>query len=210
MTPEMMPEMPSGPAANRHLVIFAKAPRLGRVKSRLARDIGLVSAWKFYRHNLTQITNRMSADTRWTTWVAMTPDGTNIPGMKTHRVSYINQRGGDLGDRMGRVMANLPPGPVVIIGTDIPVIQRSDIGQAFQQLGNHDAVMGPAVDGGYWLVGLKRSPHKPHIFSRVRWSISHALTDTLKNLSRRNYKVHMLRELEDVDDASSYKRWKQS
>ena len=164
-----------------HLVIFAKAPRLGRVKSRLAKGIGVVPAWQFYRQNLKRIVNRMSANARWTTW---------------------------LGARMGRVMTTLPSGPVVIVGTDIPDIQQTDIRQAFRRLGSYDAVLGPATDGGYWLVGLKRTPSIPRIFEDVRWSSPHALSDTLANLDRQALKVHMLRELEDVDDEQSYERWK--
>lgn len=192
---------------NRHLIIFAKAPRLGRVKSRLAKQIGVVQAWQFYRRNLERIINRMSADKRWTTWLAVTPDGASVQIGQRDRIRAMDQGTGDLGVRMSRTMTMLPPGPAVIIGTDIPDIQRSDIQLAFWQLGKHDAVMGPATDGGYWLVGLKRTPRIPDVFSRVRWSGPHALSDTVVNLTRQGLEVHMLRELEDVDDAGSYARW---
>jgi uncharacterized protein len=188
-----------------HLVIFAKAPRLGRVKSRLAKGIGVVPAWQFYRQNLKRIVNRMSANARWTTWLAVTPDKSSL---LMGKVRMIDQGTGDLGARMGRVMTTLPSGPVVIVGTDIPDIQQTDIRQAFRRLGSYDAVLGPATDGGYWLVGLKRTPSIPRIFEDVRWSSPHALSDTLANLDRQALKVHMLRELEDVDDEQSYERWK--
>ncbi len=200
--------MNSSRPERRHLVIYAKAPRLGRVKSRLARDIGVVPAWQFYRQNLHRLVRRMSQDTRWKLWVAVTPDKTPTPFSHYKTMSRIDQGTGDLGDRMARTMSTLPPGPVVIIGTDIPEIQRSDIWQAFRNLGHHDAVIGPATDGGYWMIGLKRKPHIPDLFSRVRWSTAHAMSDTLTNLDGRGRTIHMLRELEDVDDAASYDRWR--
>lgn len=206
------------PPRNHHLVIFAKSPRLGRVKSRLARDIGRVGAWQFYRHNLRRIVRRMIMDNRWQTWIAITPDSSS-PGIADLLVNpfvinrgrgVINQGKGNLGERMHRTVATLPPGPVVIIGTDIPTIQRVDVARAFKVLGRHDAVIGPATDGGYWLVGLNRRPRLPSAFVNVRWSGPHALADTVANLRAQSCNITMLQELEDVDDGHSYRRWKKT
>jgi glycosyltransferase A (GT-A) superfamily protein (DUF2064 family) len=81
------------------------------------------------------------------------------------------------------------------------------VAQAFAALGAHDAVFGPAGDGGYWLVGLRRRPRVPDPFRGVRWSTPHALADTLANLRPRE-RVAMLERLEDIDDAASYRRWR--
>ncbi|MGA0394140.1 MAG: TIGR04282 family arsenosugar biosynthesis glycosyltransferase, partial [Rhodospirillales bacterium] len=113
---------------------------------------------------------------------------------------------GDLGARMNRVMNALPPGPAVIIGSDIPTITPRHIAQAFKRLGSDDAVFGPATDGGYWLVGLKRRPTVPSIFRNVRWSSETALADTLANL-KHGQRIALLEELEDVDDGYGYRRW---
>src|SRR3546814_16124850 len=86
---------------------------------------------------------------------------------------------------MDRVMRVLPPGPAVIIGTDIPDIRPRHAAAAFRALGRHDAVFGPAADGGYWLVGLRRRPTIPRAFDGVRWSTEHALADTRANLRPR-------------------------
>ena len=102
----------------------------------------------------------------------------------------------------------MPPGPVVIIGTDIPYIQRSDVADAFDALGSSDTVVGPATDGGYWLIGMKRTPCLPLAFDHVRWSGPHALADTVNNLRAQSCTVQFLRELEDVDDQASYDRWR--
>ena len=119
-------------------------------------------------------------------------------------VLLLPQGQGDLGVRLQRIFDGLPPGPVVFIGTDIPEIRASHLAHAFRQLGKHDAVLGPATDGGYWLVGLRRSPRIRSIFTGVRWSSAHTLDDTLANLD--DASVALLEPLEDVDDRESHRR----
>jgi hypothetical protein len=190
-----------------HLVAFVKAPRLGRVKSRLARDIGAVAAWQFYRTTMASVLRSLDGDRRWLRWLAVTPDrAVAEPLLWPRDWRRMPQGGGDLGARMGRVMKTLPPGPVVIIGTDVPDIRPRHIAQAFHALGQHEAVFGPAADGGYWLVGLRRRPRCPEIFAGVRWSTSGALADTLANLPRTN--VAMLEILKDIDTGANLDCWR--
>jgi hypothetical protein len=94
----------------------------------------------------------------------------------------------------------------MIIGSDIPAIEPSHIAQAFRLLGRADAVFGPATDGGYWLVGLKRTPTALNAFAHVRWSGPHALADTLANLDGKN--IALAATLSDVDEANSYQTWR--
>ncbi|WP_293205050.1 DUF2064 domain-containing protein, partial [Parvibaculum sp.] len=115
---------------------------------------------------------------------------------------------GDLGHRMGRLFRDLPPGPVVIIGADIPGIERHHIAEAFAALGNHDAAIGPAEDGGYWLIGLKRRPRVAEIFHGVRWSSEHAMKDTLKNIRGQNMSVATLPRLPDIDTGADLAKWR--
>ena len=182
---------------SRRLVIMAKAPRAGAVKSRLARAIGAAPAAFVYRHLLARTLRVVGRDPRWTTIVAVTPD-TAAP-----RFAGMPQGPGDLGARMDRLMRTLPPGPVVIVGTDIPRISATDIARAFASLGSADAVFGPAADGGYWLVGMKRRPRVRAIFSRVRWSSDNALADTLANCT--GLDVVMLDERADIDTGDDYR-----
>ncbi|MEQ8504163.1 MAG: TIGR04282 family arsenosugar biosynthesis glycosyltransferase [Rhodospirillales bacterium] len=199
----------NGTGLHRHLVVFAKAPRMGRVKSRLARHIGAVGAWAFYRGMLAGLTRRLGRDRRWRCWLAVTPEQSLFdqglwrlaaPGID----AFATQGEGGLGDRMARVMAALPPGPVVLIGSDIPGIRPDMIARAFRLLGDHDAVFGPAADGGYWLVGLKRRPRFIDPFQNVRWSTAQALADTQANLKGLN--VALIETLEDIDDGPSFVR----
>lgn len=141
---------------------------------------------------------------RWQSIIAIAPDGWRAKAFpKVVGVTRIAQGSGDLGTRLQRVMDGLPPGPVVIVGTDIPEIRPGDIAEAFRLLGSHSAVLGPGADGGYWLVGLRRTPRIPSIFKNVRWSSPHTLADTHANTGPN---TAFAIPLEDVDDLGSYQR----
>jgi len=192
----------------RHLVVFLKAPRLGQVKSRLAADIGALAALRFYRENGTRLLRRLRRDRRWRLWLAVTPRSALGARFWEARLPRLDQGRGDLGQRMGRMFRVLPPGPAVIVGSDIPDITADHVASAFDALGASDAVFGPAADGGYWLVGLRRSPRIPAgLFDRVRWSSARALADTQASLPR-GFQIALLRKLEDIDDGAAYARWR--
>ena len=187
------------------LIVFAKAPRLGAAKRRLAREAGTLAAWRFYRRNSLDLLRRLGGDPRWGTVLAVTPDRDAAARFWPPELPRLAQGPGDLGHRMDRAMRRLPPGPVVLVGSDIPGIRRRHVAEAFRALGRADAVFGPAADGGYWLVGLRRCPRMPQLFEGVRWSSEHALADTLANLPR-GMRHALLEELSDVDTAADLAR----
>jgi len=184
------------------VVVFARAPRLGAVKRRLAKDIGDRAALNFHRATLRRLLRMLSADRRFSTAVSITPDRAMV--RLPHRVRRIRQGPGDIGQRMRRAFHQFPHACVVIIGSDIPDANAADIAEAFRALGAADAVFGPAADGGYWLVGLSRR-RPARLFDHVRWSTEHALTDTLQNLA--GHGVAFLRTLHDVDTADDWRRY---
>ena len=191
-----------------HLVLFARRPRLGAVKRRLAADIGAVAAHGFYRRTLRDVAWRLGRDPRWKTWLAVTPDGAAGLWPAPPGMAIVAQGAGDLGARMARPLREFPPGPVLIVGSDIPEVEVTDIAQAFRALGHNDLVFGPAADGGYWLVGARRRPVVPrNLFADVRWSGAHALADTLANVPPK-CRVAMLAERSDVDDGAAWRRWR--
>lgn len=190
----------------RTLVVFARAPALGRVKTRLARGIGDAAALAFYRQALGCVLERVARQAKWRTVLAVTPDvASRAPRLWPLRVPRRGQGDGDLGARMGRAFRSLPKGAVVIVGADIPEMRAEHIAQAFAALGTADLVFGPATDGGYWLIGAKGAARGADMFADVRWSTRHALADTLANLRR--WKVAMLDPLDDVDDRAAYRRF---
>ncbi|MGH6953922.1 MAG: TIGR04282 family arsenosugar biosynthesis glycosyltransferase [Alphaproteobacteria bacterium] len=187
----------------RTVVLLVRAPRLGAVKRRLAAGVGDVAAWRFYRATTASVVRRLSGDRRWRLRISVTPDrlahGTRF---WPRGVARMAQGAGDLGQRMARAFALVPPGDAVVIGGDIPGITKALIGHAFALLGAHDAVFGPARDGGYWLIGLSRKRRHPGLFRGVRWSTAHALGDTRARLDRRR-RVAVIESLDDVDDAEA-------
>ena len=192
----------------RHLVIFDRAPQAGRVKRRLASEIGITAAARFHRTILSQQIRRLTSDRRWTVWLFVTPDDSlghpawrGIPRPRVSRQGY-----GDLGQRMMLPFRALPPGPVVLVGSDIPAMRASHIARAFRLLGRHDLVFGPASDGGFWLVGARRiKPIPRRLFAGVRWSTAHALADTLAGIPG-EFSTALADALNDVDDARDLRR----
>ncbi|MEL6979911.1 MAG: DUF2064 domain-containing protein [Pseudomonadota bacterium] len=191
------------PSWRRRLLIFAKEPRPGWVKSRLGREIGSVAAAAWYRRQALSLARRMAADARWETWIAVSPDAEALSSRFWPRgLRRWPQGRGDLGARMGRAFRAFPPGPLAIIGADAPGVEHAHIAEAFAALGAAEAAIGPARDGGYWLIALRRGRRAapPGLFDRVRWSTEHALADTLLGLGRE--RAALITTLADVDHAA--------
>ncbi len=193
----------------RHLVIFARTPQFGRVKRRLAREVGAAEAMRFYRATLDRQIAALSRDPRWTVWLFVTPDNeirhAAWRGVVPHgRVRPQGQ--GDLGRRMLLPFRTLPLGPIVLVGSDIPAMRPSHIARAFRLLGRHDLVFGPASDGGFWLIGSRRLRPMPHgLFAGVRWSSAQALADTRANVPAA-ISAGEADTLDDVDTADDLRR----
>jgi len=181
---------------------MAKLPVAGGVKTRLAREIGVAGATRFARHAAAALLRRVACDRRWQTALAIAPDNSLRSPVWTRGVARMPQGGGDLGTRMQRIFDRGRAGPMLIVGTDVPGIRPAHIAEAFRLLGRYDAVLGPATDGGYWLVGLKRRPCVPRPFAGVRLSSPHALADTLANLG--TCRVAFIETLSDVDDGDGF------
>ena len=192
----------------RTLLIFVKAPRLGQVKRRLARDIGGVEAWRFYRRTARRLILRLARDPRWRCHLVVTPD--SFDGRERFwplACPVIKQGRGDLGRRMRRALEAIPPGPAVLVGSDIPDLAPAHIAKAFDALGHADAVFGPAEDGGYWLVGLSSRALRADPFAHVTWSSPNALSDTVNNLPK-GQSIAMLEPLSDIDVGADHARWR--
>lgn len=189
----------------RQLVVMLKEPRPGRVKTRLGREIGMTSAAWWFRHQTARLLRRIE-DPRWRLILAVTPDRAGLQGrVWPAHLPRLPQGPGDLGARMARLLRGLPPGPVCIVGADIPGIGKPHIARAFAALGRYEAVFGPAPDGGYWLVGLKRAAPPPaKLFSGVRWSTEHAMTDSLASLG--GLRAARVDTLHDIDTTADLAR----
>ncbi|WP_299859993.1 TIGR04282 family arsenosugar biosynthesis glycosyltransferase [uncultured Roseobacter sp.] len=182
------------------LVVMLKEPHPGRVKTRLGREIGMVAAAWWFRHQTKALLNRLQ-DPRWDLLLAVSPDVAGLQSRVWPRhLHRIPQGRGNLGDRMKRVLRLPGQGPVCIIGADIPGITRGHIARAFAALGSAEGVFGPAPDGGYWLIGAKRARALPlRLFADVRWSTEHALADTVASWP--DARIAYVDTLRDVDEA---------
>ncbi|MEC9346670.1 MAG: TIGR04282 family arsenosugar biosynthesis glycosyltransferase [Pseudomonadota bacterium] len=185
----------------RTIIVFARAPRFGTVKTRLARAIGPLAALAFYRRSLAATLAEaarvrgadllLAAEPVRFAW----PAGLRVTGQGT----------GDLGRRMARALASVRDSDAVLVGADIPGLTARHLEHAVAQLRHHHAVFGPAEDGGFWLVGLRAGFRPRGLFRTVRWSGPHALADSIMTLPR-HARTGRAATLHDVDDLDDYRR----
>lgn len=184
------------------LFVVAKAPVMGRAKTRLARDIGPVHAKRLYRAMMGQVL-RQVRDPRWDVVLAVTPPHLLGRVPDWHGVAQIPQVSGSLSPRLAALFAC--KGPTLTIGTDCPQVDASDIAAAFKALRSNDYVFGPASDGGFWLMGAQ-GPLQRNFFNDVRWSHAQTLSDVK---ARTGGDYALLRELTDVDDLTALRAYRQ-
>lgn len=191
------------------LIIMAKVPVAGNVKTRLARQAGIAEALRFYRATSQAVIGRLGHQPFWETVIAVSPDQGIAGRMWPRTIKRVAQGGGDLGARMQRPMRGLGPGPVCVLGTDVPGISVALVRRAFRQLGSREIVFGPAADGGFWLVGQRRRRRLIEPYANVHWSHPETLADVLGNIERDNSRparVGFTGQLHDVDDAADLAR----
>ena len=197
--------------SSRQLIVFARAPQYGAVKTRLAAEIGAGAAWRAYQSMTTTTLATVTRSPYWTTQLAVTPAPFAARGRFWPRaIGRSPQAAGDLGQRMAAALAEAARhGPAIIVGSDIPAMTATHIRAAFESLGQHDVVFGPATDGGYWLVGVRRGPSEValrHLFDAVRWSTRDALGDTVRNIPN-GWRIGYAATLPDVDRAADLAAW---
>ncbi len=178
------------------VVVMLRLPRLGAVKTRLGKAIGQARATAFYRRMAAEEVRRLAADRRWRVVLAVTPDGARGPWPR--KLQRFGQGSGDIGVRMDRALARVPL-PAVLVGSDIPGLRPQHVARAFRRLCGAQAVFGPAEDGGFWLVGVRR---RARLFAGpVRWSHPATLADVLAQLP---FPAALADRLADVDDGPAF------
>ena len=168
------------------LIIFTRKPELGKVKTRLAKDIGDEDALKVYNHLLaysSEVCKSVIADKHvWYTSEVQQDDVWD-----NSIFSKYLQPEGDLGDKMKYAFNHafeLNYRNVIIIGTDLPDINSALIEEAFELLKNNDVVLGPATDGGYYLLGLTEMIDS--VFTNKQWGSDQVFKQTLENIKTKN------------------------
>ena len=186
------------------IIIFVKAPRPGFVKTRLAATIGNEAACDAY----CQLTENVLANLAPLPHleIRFTPDDAEkeIPQWLRDDWTAHPQGNGDLGDRMHQAFTEVNS-PAIIIGSDCPQVELSDFRTAAKALQTHDAVIGPATDGGYWLIGLNAPC--PALFEGVEWGSDSVLQSTLVKAHEAGLSVEILRKLTDVDTGADWEKF---
>lgn len=198
---------------NNTLIIFAKHPEPGKVKTRLARDLGDDKAAEIYSDIARDIISRVSKSPKYETVIYYDPpDKENeitlwLKGLtKIDGEHLIPQEGSSLGERISGAFERIfssGQDKAVIIGSDCTNVTDAMIEETFTDLSHYDAVLGPAEDGGYYLLGLKR--FTPELFQEVDWSTELVLGQTLSRLDKLGYNYKLLETLRDIDNLNDLK-----
>ena len=190
---------------NRLLIIFAKNPEKGHVKTRLAKSLGEQKALEIYRTILgytLSVADRCECDKEL--WYSRFIPEQDEWGSRGFQIQL--QQGEDLGDRMKHAFRrafNNSYHKVVIIGSDCAELTSDLISESYQQLDKHDLVIGPSEDGGYYLLGMNK--FYGQLFENVPWSTPEVLPQTLKIAEELDLNLHMLPELNDVDNEEDWR-----
>ncbi len=204
------------------LAVFARRPELGRVKTRLSPALPPPVVLALYRGLLEDalaVARATQCDERWLYWAAAPEDDAPNPAPDGFRVR--EQSGADLGTRLASAFGELvepsgelvepsrelvePSGTLVeprgaravVLGADCPELEPRHLADAFAALSDHDLVLGPSHDGGYYLIGLRVGA--PEIFRGVRWSSEHVLADTRARAESAGLSIATLEALADLD-----------
>ena len=182
----------------RALIIFLKYPDLGRCKTRLAETIGDENALKIYKKLLShshQITKDLPVD-KFLYFDTQTDKNLDWEG--NYKIAYQKQT--DLGGRMEQAFADVfgqAYYKVIIIGSDCIELKTEIINDAYRQLNHYDVVIGPAKDGGYYLLGLNNPT--PQLFQNIEWSTNTVLSDTIKTIQNLGLTYSFMPVLSDID-----------
>lgn len=193
----------AGMADNRCVILFVKLPEQGKVKSRIARYVDGEMVLRLYECmvlDTIDVLKQVLAPFH----ICFDPPGSldRAQNWLGQDYSYMPQTGDDLGERMEQAFVRVFSGGVteaLLIGSDIPGLPAAVIEAAFRALATHDAVLGPADDGGYYLIGFKKSSFYPRIFHEMLWSTGTVYRKTVERMHKALLSVHVLPQCMDVD-----------
>ncbi|MCZ8344533.1 MAG: TIGR04282 family arsenosugar biosynthesis glycosyltransferase [Leptospira sp.] len=189
------------------IILFSKKPKLGHVKTRIAKSLGDSKALAIHKE-LLEITLKMLQRVECKKYLFWDELSEESPEFLYHGFDIRSQKGKDLGERMENAFSDVIPfhDKVLILGTDCPCINAEILEEAFVSLDTSDLVLGPAADGGYYLLGKKVM--NPMVFKDIQWSTDTVLADTIKTCKEQKLKFNLLRVLSDIDTEEDYIQWK--
>lgn len=188
------------------LLIFIRNPELGKVKTRLARDLGNEEALRIYRELLTH-TRRVAESVPANRYLYYSDFIDEQDEWSAGQFRKLLQPQGDLGERMLSAfeLALDENDTAVIVGSDCPGLNTGLLQTAFEQLQNHDFVIGPALDGGYYLLGMQKV--YPGVFLDMTWSTANVFRETTRRIEALGATYFTLPPLSDIDYAEDWERY---
>lgn len=188
------------------LLIFVKNPERGKVKTRLAQGVGDDRALRIYRALLDH-TREVAEAVDAQRLLFYSGHVADDDGWSTGHFQKFVQEGEDLGTRMQRAFAEgfRQGKPVVIVGSDCPQLTPRIVEEAIAQLAQHDFAIGPALDGGYYLLGMRT--FIPGIFDDIPWSTEEVFSATLRKITDNDWSYALLPRLSDVDYQEDWERY---
>ncbi len=188
---------------DRCLLFFIKNPQKGNVKTRLASAMGDEKAVKLYKRFLLEMLSTLNRGT-FLFYLCFYPEHSlkDLKHWLGDHYLYTPQNGENLGERMKNGFAEafaMSFKRVVLIGSDIPDLPLEFIEEAFTSLKENDVVIGPSIDGGYYLIGFRDKSFSPQVFEGIPWGKETVFEKTMKLLEREGKTVHTLQPWRDID-----------
>ncbi|MHC4742362.1 MAG: TIGR04282 family arsenosugar biosynthesis glycosyltransferase [Planctomycetota bacterium] len=188
------------------IIIFLKDPEQAEAKTRLAAELGRDLAVKIYRSFvLDTLSTLTTLDTPITIFFYPPEAAERIAEWLGPECEYRPQSGRDLGQRMKNAFLQTfdqAAEKIVLVGSDIPDIPPEFVNQAFEALDSKDAVIGPACDGGYYLIGFEKETFLPQAFENIQWSTPTTFDQTINALNRNKLETQTLPPWHDIDTVS--------
>lgn len=192
------------------LIIFAREPKLGKVKTRLAKDIpskDVLTLYQAFVRDIIELGRSVRCQSKYLFYHG---HSAHIPFLRKYAREFDlrKQYGADLGERMRRSLGfafKAGATKAVIIGTDCLTLDKKLLEEAFEKLEQNDYVLGPAKDGGYYLIGTRC--RDASVFQKIPWSTHRVLQKTLKRINSLKGTLAVLPEHEDLDDYPALKRF---
>lgn len=189
------------------LIVFVRNPEPGKVKTRLAASVGDEAALAIYLE-LLQITRQVALSVeaeRYLWYSHFIDEGDKWPSSDFTKKL---QQGDDLGSRMAFAFSESlkDHDKAVIIGSDCPYLTPALIEEGFDALDDHDFVIGPATDGGYYLLGMRQ--FVPEIFQDIQWSTDSVCGETIRKIGQAGARYHLLPVRTDIDEIEDWRAYR--
>jgi len=182
-----------------NIYIFARRPEISIGKSRLKNKIGKILGSNFYHNNLSNLLRKLNSDKRINITLCVNPDSStkNWPRHISPKIKRIPQGKGDIGKKMSKIL-NMNKEKKILIGSDIPKISTKVIMETWKKLNRCNVILGPAYDGGFWLIGFANRTNIQNLFKNIDWHKNNTLKQVKNNIPKHK-KLLFTQTLYDID-----------